>query len=37
MTDKDTQLLQANKRLLEQMLKQKGANRAEIMMALKAI
>lgn len=37
MTDKDKQLLQANKRLLEHMLKQKGANRAEIMMALKAI
>ncbi|GEM_PF-2020371 len=29
--------LQDSKRLLEQMLKQKGANRAEIMMALKAI
>lgn len=29
--------LQASKRLLEHMLKQKGANRAELMMALKAI
>jgi len=37
MTDKGKQLLQENKRLLEHMLKQNGANRAEIMMALKAI
>jgi len=37
MTDSDKQLLAANKRLLENMLKQKNANLAEIMMALQAI
>lgn len=37
MANQNKQQLQANKRLLEEMLKKKGSNRAEIMMALQAI
>ena len=37
MDNSTKQQLQDSKRLLEDMLKNKGANRAEIMMALKAI
>ena len=37
MTDKDKQLLKANKRLLEEELKKPNANIAELMMALKAV
>lgn len=37
MIHKDKQLLQANKRLLEEELKKPNANIAELMMALKAV